>query len=80
MSKKIEKSKDLAEDVIEVAEEQKPITMFGLYKDGPGWRFCEAKVLGDKVISKEETDFPTMKSICWEEFRIRSVKEFLKDV
>ena len=55
------------------------ITSLGMYKEGPDWKFIELKTVGDKVISRTITE-SGFRSVAWEQFRIKAVEEFKKEV
>ena len=74
------KNKAAKEAAKENTSDEPVITTMGIYKTGSGWRFIKIETQGDKVISKEETDHDTLRSYCFDEFKVNSVKTFMSDI
>lgn len=49
----------------------------GMYRDKDGWRTVELTIQGDKVIQSKQSEFMN-RAICFEDLKIKVVKNFIK--
>lgn len=74
----VDVKKDFEEiDKLSADESLPSITTFGICRSQGGWIFTKLITQGNSVVLREDTD-PTLKSLCWEKYKIESAKQFLQ--
>jgi hypothetical protein len=76
-STKKPKSEPVTEITGEVTVIHPEIKAVGMYRDKDGWRTIELTIVDDKVVKSSTSEFMN-RAICFEDLKIKVVKNFLK--